>query len=184
MTVNKRRRLVWFLLLLMPLCILFTLWRFPLWSIEQLVRFKFEVTHLKAKQLSQRLDSASKPILLFDVRTAEEYAVSHLEGAILVDPDISAAAFTANYADRTQGHDQVFYCSAGYRSSQLAERILQSNPKLDQDQVYNLEGGIFRWFNEGRPVYNQQGSVDDVHPYSDRFRSMIDANRLKPSQHP
>lgn len=32
--------------------------------------------------------------------------------------------------------------------------------------VYNLDGSIFAWANEGRPVYRGDKQVDEVHPYN------------------
>ena len=54
----------------------------------------------------------------------------------------------------------VVYCSVGYRSSELAEFLM----KTGFTEVYNLEGSIFRWANEGRPVYRAEERVRVVHP--------------------
>jgi rhodanese-related sulfurtransferase len=170
MDFKQRRLHVWFLLLLFPLVIGVTIWRYPLWAIDQLVRFKFDVTHLTSQALSNRLHNKTNQLIVFDVRKPEEFAVSHLQGAIQIDPDMDAATFRNTFADQIQGKELVFYCSAGYRSSQFAERLTEEIPNA----TFNLSGGIFRWYNQGHPVYNQDGPVNDVHPYSDRFKRMID----------
>ena len=55
----------------------------------------------------------------------------------------------------------VLYCSVGYRSSEMAGYL----QKRGFDKVYNLEGSIFAWANEGRPVYRGGERVHEVHPY-------------------
>lgn len=182
MKSRNRWRMFWLLLFLtLPITAAITIWRYPLWSVQQLVRFKFDVQHLSAKQLAQKLDRADSNLLIFDVRKAEEYQVSHLKGAILVDPDIDAASFLNQYGAQARDKQLIFYCSAGYRSSQLAERIKNAPSGPAAQQLYNLDGGIFRWYNEGHPVYNQQGSTNAIHPYAERFKGMIDSTRAKQS---
>ena len=61
--------------------------------------------------------------VVFDVRLPEEYAVSHLNGAINVDPGLTASTFLTRYADNLKGKTAVFYCSVGVRSSKLAQRV-------------------------------------------------------------
>ena len=75
--------------------------------------------------------------------------------------------------------DVVCYCSVGYRSSVIAQRILE----LREDghlppgvQPYNLRGSIFQWASEGRNLTRSEFSDDregcvetqvtTVHPFS------------------
>lgn len=95
--------------------------------------------------------------LLLDVRTQEEYAVSHLRGARQVDPDASADVLR-----EPKDRPIVTYCSVGYRSGGLAQRLQAAG----FSNVANLEGSIFRWANEGRPVFAETKQVAKVHPYS------------------
>ena len=110
------------------------------------VRTEFkDVRHISTDSLAERLraDAVVRPVLL-DARTAEEYAVSHLEGAIRIDPDnpeISALHLPTDAPI-------VAYCSVGYRSSSVA-RALQEQGYTN---VVNLEGSLFKWANEGRPL--------------------------------
>ena len=62
----------------------------------------------------------------------------------------------------------VCYCSVGYRSSDMAQRLHRaarsSNVSLD---VYNMEGGIFQWAIEERDIVESDGQkAAVVHPYS------------------
>lgn len=68
----------------------------------------------------------------------------------------------------------VFYCSVGYRSSTMVERISAAAHHSGARSVLNLRGGIFRWYSEARDVYDIDGEItDDVHPYSDLWGRLI-----------
>lgn len=98
-------------------------------------------------------------VLLLDTRTAAEYRVSHLEGARFVDFD---SYEQATFAGLSRQQPVIVYCSVGYRSERVGERL----KALGFRDVRNLYGGIFQWVNEGRPVYNATGPTRQVHPYS------------------
>ncbi len=110
-------------------------------------------------------DSARRPVLL-DVRTVDEFAVSHLAGARRIDPETED--FSA-LSELDLDTPIVTYCSIGFRSSDLAAR-LQADGFSD---VQNLEGSIFRWANEGRPVYRDGREVRDVHPFDGVWGSLL-----------
>lgn len=129
-------------------------------ALRRLVRARFaDVTHLSTAQLAAWLaDPERTPPMLLDVRSAAEYAVSHLPGAQRVDPESTADEVIANIpADRSW----VMYCSVGYRSAHLAQRVLQAGVTT----VSNLDGAIFSWVREGRDLDSDRPSVQ-VHPYS------------------
>jgi hypothetical protein len=56
----------------------------------------------------------------------------------------------------------VAYCSVGYRSARLVAQLRQAG----YTQVYNLEGSIFRWANEGQSLVSQGQLVAVVHPFN------------------
>ncbi len=101
--------------------------------------------------------AAEKHLVIFDVRTETEFEVSHLQGARRVDPDQPRIESLPIAADATV----VVYCSVGYRSAAIAKQLQRAGI----NSVYNLEGGIFAWANEGRPVYRNEERVKMVHPY-------------------
>ncbi len=115
-------------------------------------------------------DPSRPPPLLLDARAPAEYAVSHLRGAHLA-PDLTAAKGILAGSPMTR--PVVVYCSVGYRSAALAARLQDAG----FTGVRNLEGSIFQWANEGRPVYCAGGHVEGrderpvraVHPYSRRW---------------
>jgi rhodanese-related sulfurtransferase len=108
---------------------------------------------------------ATRSALVFDVRTPAEYAVSHLPGAIHVEPDMASAAFLDRYGDAIEGKTAVFYCSVGVRSSRLAERVAQGLKEHGAKAVADLAGGIFAWHGQGRALVDAKGPADLVHPY-------------------
>jgi rhodanese-related sulfurtransferase len=104
--------------------------------------------------------------LLVDVRDGQEFAVSHILGAInSQDPAEIVSRFHSSGKEIL-----VLYCSVGRRSSRMAHRVqpLVSGP------VYNLEGSIFEWANSGRPVYRGEERVSVVHPYGARWERLLD----------
>ena len=113
-------------------------------------------------------------VVILDVRSEQEFAVSHIAGAQRVDPGLSAAQFKATLAEEITGKTIVVYCSVGQRSSTLANRIADVAKQSGADGVYNLQGGIFRWHNEKRPLVGPGGATDEVHPYSANAARLIE----------
>lgn len=107
---------------------------------------------------------------LLDVREPDEYAVSHLAGAVLVDPGASAADVLARIDSR---RPVVAYCSVGYRSSVLVQRLREAG----FTQATNLEGSIFAWANAGRPIERDGQRVGVVHPFDERFGLLLAPER-------
>ncbi|GAA3997552.1 hypothetical protein GCM10022408_05340 [Hymenobacter fastidiosus] len=105
------------------------------------------------------LRTKPNPVILLDTRTPAEYKVSHLRGARFVDFD---AYEQAAFRDLPHDRPVVVYCSVGYRSERVGERL----NALGFTNVRNLYGGLFEWVNEGRPVYNARGRTNNIHPYS------------------
>ena len=141
------------------------------WPLVKLkVRREFPtVRHITTRELSEWLadKSRAKPLLL-DVREASEFDVSHLVGAQHIEPDADAKKITAS-----KDAPIVIYCSVGYRSAAFAARLQSAG----FTNVRNLEGAIFQWANEGRPVENQRGPTDKVHPFDKNWGALLDAAR-------
>ncbi|MEZ4784092.1 MAG: rhodanese-like domain-containing protein [Candidatus Kapaibacterium sp.] len=138
--------------------------------VETMIENDFpEVQQITTDSLARWLaDSTLPQPLILDARQPGEYAVSHLWDAHQIDPD--ATTFPdLDTLDRDQ--PIVAYCSVGYRSSQLAERL----EKAGFTNVVNLQGSIFRWANEGKPVYREDQQVEEVHPYDRLWGTLLDA---------
>jgi rhodanese-related sulfurtransferase len=134
-----------------------------------------DVRQLSTADLAAWLaDTGRKPPQLLDAREPAEFAISHLPEAIRVDPEASAEQGLAKI-DRAR--PVVVYCSVGYRSSVIARKLI----KAGHSQTMNLEGSIFKWANEGRPVVRDGKPAHQVHPYSARYAEMLLPNlRSKP----
>ncbi|WP_068838968.1 rhodanese-like domain-containing protein [Pontibacter akesuensis] len=105
------------------------------------------------------LASEEKKPLLLDTRQLAEYKVSHLAGARFANYDTFEATQLKNLP---KDHPIVVYCSVGYRSEQVGEKLR----KAGFTNVQNLYGGIFGWVNQGYPVYDSEGKTTKVHAYS------------------
>ena len=117
-----------------------------------------------------RLDSmmASQDVYLLDTRSPSEYQVSHLKNAQFADYDNFKLA-DVSLPDKNK--PIVVYCSVGYRSERIGEKLKEAGYK----NVYNLYGGIFQWKNEGLPVYNPEGEkTDSVHTYNKRWGKWLE----------
>lgn len=135
--------------------------------IKSLIRLKYpEVQQLSTADLAEWLNSNRNSPLLLDARTEAEYRVSHLQNARLVADDLKDAIALK---EATFSTPIVVYCSVGYRSAAIA-RQLQS---LGYQNVFNLSGSIFQWFNENRVVYQQGQPVDRVHPYQKFWQFLL-----------
>ena len=126
-----------------------------------------DVPHLTTRQLAHKLDRG-EPVLLLDARAAEEFQVSHIDGAVRATT--VHTALNAIEADRRQP-TVVVYCSVGYRSSRLVSRLKARGV----ENVFNLEGSLFQWANEGRSLARGDQSATRVHPYDDEWGQLLNA---------
>ena len=110
---------------------------------------------IKANELKDKSD-----VIILDVRSPEEYAISHLEGSIMIDYDNFEKK---DVIEIDKEAEVIVYCSVGYRSERLGEKL----QKMGFTDVKNLYGGIFDWKNQGLEVVNPQGNLtDSVHTYN------------------
>jgi len=123
------------------------------------------IPHLAGDALAAKLTEPAG-LLVLDVREANEFSVSHIPGAVRVDPGISERDFMARFGSALQGRTVVLYCSVGVRSSRLGLRIAASARAAGASDVQNLRGGIFGWANRGLPLVDQSGGTSAVHPYN------------------
>ena len=127
-------------------------------------RIAREFPNVKSISTAELAKTEPKPVLL-DVRTAAEFDVSHLSGARHVDPEAAAASVAL-----PKNALIVTYCSVGYRSAKFAQRLQDAG----FTNVRNLDGSMFQWANEGRPL---AGSAGKVHPFNKKWGVLLDAAR-------
>ena len=135
--------------------------------IKGLIRLQYpEIRQLSTTDLAQWLNSNQTNPLLLDARTEAEYRVSHLHNAQLVADNLEDTIALKEVKFSTP---IVIYCSVGYRSAAIA-RQLQS---LGYQNVFNLSGSIFQWFNEDRALYRQGQPTNRVHPYQKFWQFLL-----------
>ena len=136
-----------------------------------------DVPTISTDTLAARLDRApeDRPLLL-DARAPEEYAVSHIAGAVHYDPEKPNTALLDTVAtDRPI----AVYCSVGYRSAGVVRALRERG----YPNVVNVAGSIFRWANEGRPVVRAGERVHRVHPYDAEWGQLL-ADSLRATDAP
>ena len=149
----------------------------PDWSdLKRSIRAEFPGVHqLTTEELADWLNDTSRvPPILLDARSQDEYALSHLRNAHLAT-DYQAAVRDLGKA--MPSTPIVVYCSVGYRSSRLAKELTSGG----FSNISNLEGSIFEWANEERPLYRGFERVYTVHPYDGTWgRLLISKFRADP----
>ncbi|XP_006818063.1 uncharacterized protein LOC100375476 isoform X2 [Saccoglossus kowalevskii] len=121
-----------------------------------------------------------RPLVVVDSRPDSEYQVSHIPGAIRIDYTTDHMDDVVQQIKKSVDEESkdltktvVLYCSLGYRSCVLAEKVMKACQDSDLD-VYNMEGGLFKWANEGAPMENGSGRLTKyAHPYNYVFGKLL-----------
>ena len=118
---------------------------------------KHSVPELSVETVCKNL--GAYPIFI-DAREWNEYAVSHVKGAIWV----GYKDFDLSRLERVDKNSPiVVYCSVGYRSEKVTEKLLAAG----YHHAANLYGGIFEWVNRKQALVNLEGhSTEYVHAYN------------------
>ncbi len=82
--------------------------------------------------------------VLLDVREYDEYAASHLSGAI----NIPLNALPARLKEVPADKPVIVVCATGNRSRSGASAFARAG----YAEVYNLQGGTMRWMMQRRPI--------------------------------
>jgi rhodanese-related sulfurtransferase len=99
--------------------------------------------------------SGGKPLLLVDVRSAEEVAVSMIPGAISRDEYERNAQHYADYRIAP-------YCTVGARSEKYTRNLREKGV-----DAVNFKGSIIAWVEAGQPLVTPEGeSTRRVHTWS------------------
>ena len=109
-------------------------------------------------------ESVALPLII-DVRTDNEFQVSHLPKALNLE---TAKEILQLFSDKNT--NIVVYCSVGYRSAAIAEELI----KLDYKSVRNLHHSIFEWASKDYPLLNENGDTDKAHPFNKRWGKLLD----------
>jgi rhodanese-related sulfurtransferase len=129
------------------------------------------VQWVSAESLTRWLASQAPPQLL-DSRARSEFDVSHLRGAVWIDPE--RPDFRVVDADPTRR--VVVYCSVGWRSGDIAQQLRARG----RANVFNLEQGLFGWANADLPMVRGEAPATLVHPYDAVWGRMLRSERRAP----
>ncbi len=120
-----------------------------------------QVQHLSTEEL-YTLVSNGRTFYLFDIRASEEFAVSHLHGAVRAEK--------AEEVDLPRDTFIIAYCSVGVRSAAFI-RDLQQQGYM---QAFNLRGSLFEWANKGYPLEQDGKNTHKAHPYNAKWGQFLD----------
>lgn len=107
-----------------------------------------EMQYVSPEEASELL--GTEGYTFFDVRKAEDYATSHIPGAVSADMDaakegdFAAGVATMQVATRGMDDNLVLVCYSGKRYAQATTNVL-SALGYDMSKVYTLEGGFTAW---------------------------------------
>ena len=103
-----------------------------------------DIASVSALEFEKELKAAS--VRLLDVRTPQEYAEGHIDGALNIN--VQSDDFQ-QIAEKELSKDSTIlvYCRSGRRSMDAAEILTRLGYK-----VINLKGGIIEWKEDGLPV--------------------------------
>lgn len=102
-------------------------------------------------------DPNRPPPLMIDARPSEQFVVSHIDGAVNIDP---AAPDLAALRNVSRDMPVIVYDGPGVMGAAMVVALQNA----DFTRVSSLDGGLFHWANEGYPVVTGSGPVQHVHP--------------------
>jgi len=118
---------------------------------------RFNVSHISIDDFAKL--KKEQDVLTLDAREKKEFEISHIPGAKFNGPNKIDPSFLKS---TPKEHPIVIYCSVGYRSSRLAEKL----QKLGFSNVRNLWGSAFEWGNRGHPLVDNNGNpTTKIHTY-------------------
>ena len=113
----------------------------------------------------QELAMPKTKAIILDAREENEYAISHLKGAIFVGYTEFKIETIVNSIEEKNANI-VVYCSLGIRSEDIAEKL----KKVGFTNVRNLYGGIFEWKNKDFKVYDiNNNETENVHAFNNEW---------------
>jgi len=78
--------------------------------------------------------------------------------------------------DLDQSKPIYIYCSIGYRSEKIGEKLQKAGFK----KVYNMYGGIFNWANSGYTLVDKNGkTTTKVHGYNNDWSQWLNGQKCK-----
>ncbi len=116
------------------------------------------------------LDTAKQKTII-DVRTEEEFATGHIEGAVNVNLYDKNFANRLGYLDKSK--PVYVYCKGGLRSAEAALQL----QKLGFTNIYDLKGGIMAWGNKELPI-SAANTIADTYTVEQFDQLLADNNKI------
>ena len=104
------------------------------------------VKNVNVAEFDQLYQDKNEETIVLDVRTAQEYASGHLDGAVLLN--VNDSNFRTEVAKLDKDAKVLVYCAVGGRSA-YAATIME---ELGFKDIYNLKGGIQAWGSSGKKI--------------------------------
>jgi rhodanese-related sulfurtransferase len=101
-------------------------------------------TNMDVLDFSKKITESG--VVILDVRTPGEFAEGYIEGARMID--FQGGSFETEIEALDKNATYAVYCRSGNRSGQ-AVKIMQDAGFLN---LFNLEGGVIDWANQGMPL--------------------------------
>ena len=92
------------------------------------------------------IENPPENLVILDVRTPEEFAEGHIDGAVMID--FYRDDFAVDLAALDRDVPYVLYCRSGNRSGQTLAMMEQ----LGFTSVQDVDGGILAWEEAGLPT--------------------------------
>ena len=88
---------------------------------------------------SQYQALVEKGYIIIDVRTPEEYAEGHIQGALNIN--VKSESFVTEIENLSKSDTLLVYCRSGRRSLYAAQVMVS----FGFQKIYDLEGGFLNW---------------------------------------
>ena len=142
----------------------------PLGSLvlRQAVKAKFSSVRSvsPAELVAWRTDPNRPPALLVDARSEAEFTLSHIDGAVWIDP---AAPDLSVIANVPKSNPVVVYDAAGTVAAAMAMALQGAG----YSRVSYLEGGVFAWANSGQQLVDAGGPARTVYPINWKWGRLL-----------
>jgi rhodanese-related sulfurtransferase len=136
--------------------------------LRQAVKAKFSSVRSvsPAELVAWRADPNRPPALLVDARPDAQFTMSHIDGAVWIDP---AAPDLTVIANVPKDNPIVVYDAAGAMGAAMAQALQGEG----YTRVSYLEGGVFAWANSGQRLVDAQGPAKVVYPINWKWGRLL-----------
>ena len=123
---------------------------------DKMAAAKAKVEKIDNATLSKWIEDGEKDFVLLDIREPGEVTAAQIETEEVMTIPRGLVEFV--FTEKMKDHNKpvVVYCKAGGRGF-LTAAVLKD---LGYKNVYNLDGGILQWINDGYPVSNFFGEFE------------------------